>query len=73
MHPNQRSKEDRGGGGRLLTGMRAAVGGGQAWGGWTAPLGEPEICKAREGGVCSFIILALLFLETDTCQKAKKA
>lgn len=41
--------------------------------GWEAQLGETQICKAREGGVCSFIILAFLFIQTDTCQKAKKA
>lgn len=47
--------------------------GGRPGEGWEAQLGEPQICKAREGGVHSFIILALLFMQTDTCQKARKA
>lgn len=34
--------------------------------------GEPWIRKAREGGGCPFLTMGLLFMQTDTCPKAKR-
>lgn len=47
--------------------------GGESTGGGQESQGEPEICRTRGGGAPSFLNLALLLMQTDTCQKATKA
>lgn len=65
MHLIWKSKEVKGGG-RLFIGTRKAMRGEQG------TQGEPWICKAREGGGFSFLTMVLLFMQTDTCPKAKR-